>query len=158
MFVGGADGALHAFDASTGSQLWSAQRSPMLGGVSISGTSVFVGSQDHNVYAFALPSAPPPPPPASVAVTVNSPVAGEQWTKGERYNVNWSASGGVSRVDVSISRDGGATWVLLADDIDAAPGTHQVKAKKPRSDTVIMRVTDSSNAAVFGESGMFQIR
>lgn len=159
MFVGGADGALHAFDASTGSQLWSEPRNSMLGGVSISGASVFVGSLDHNVYAFALPSAPPPPPPpASPAVTVNSPVAGEQWSKGERYNVTWSVSGGVSRVDVSISHDGGATWVLLADDIDAAPGTLQVKAKKPKSDTVMMRVTDSSNAAVFGESGMFQIR
>jgi hypothetical protein len=42
--------------------------------------------------------------------------------------------------------------------MEAAPGTLQVKAKKPKSDTVIIRVTDSSNAAVFAESGMFQIR
>ena len=156
VFVGGADGALHAFDASTGSQLWSAPRNSMLGGVSISGTSVFVGSLDHNVYAFALPNTPPPPTPA--ALTVTSPSAGEQWTKGQRYNITWSATGGVSKVDLSISRDGGATWKLLADDMDAAPGTLQLKAKKPKSETVVVRVTDSSNAAVFGESGMFQIR
>ncbi len=91
-------------------------------------------------------------------MTVNTPTAGELWTKGQRYNVTWSATGGVSKVDVSISRDGGATWDLLADDMDAAPGTLQVKAKKPKSETAIIRVTDSSNAAVFGDSGMFQIR
>jgi hypothetical protein len=129
----------------------------MLGGVSISGASVFSGSLDHNVYAFALPNTSPPPP-ASATLTVSSPAAGEQWTKGQRYNITWSASGGVSRVDVSISRDGGATWELLADDTDAAMGTLQVKAKKPKSETVVVRVTDSSNGAVFGQSGMFFIR
>jgi len=155
VFVGGADGALHAFDASTGSQLWSAPRNQMMGGVSISGASVFVGSLDHNVYAFALPNTSPPP---SAALTVNSPTAGEKWTKGQRYNITWTANEGVSKVDVSISRDGGATWNLLADEMDAAAGTLKVKAKKPKSETVMIRVTDSSNAAVFGESGMFYIR
>lgn len=156
VFIGGADGALHAYDASTGTQLWAAQRSSMLGGVSISAASVFTGSLDHNIYAFALPDASPPP--ASAALSVTSPLAGEQWTKGQRYNIIWSASGGVSKVDVSISRDGGATWNLLASAIDAAPSLIQVKAKKPKSETVIIRVSDSSNAAVFGESGVFQIR
>jgi polyvinyl alcohol dehydrogenase (cytochrome) len=157
VFAGGVDGRLKAYDASTGTLIWNAQRAPILGGVSISAASVFAGSDDGNVYAFALPNTSPPPP-ASAAVTVNTPTAGELWTKGQRYNVTWSATGGVSKVDVSISRDGGATWDLLADDMDAAPGTLQVKAKKPKSETAIIRVTDSSNAAVFGDSGMFQIR
>jgi hypothetical protein len=76
--------------------------------------------------------------------------------RGQRSEVRQAAR--VSKVDVSIPRDGGATWQLLADDLDAALGTLQVKAKKPKSETVIIRVTDSSNAAVFGQSGMFNIR
>src|SRR5258706_12225568 len=86
-FVGCDGGALHAYDASTGTELWNAQRSSMLGGFSISTTSVIVGSLDRNVYAFALPSAPPPP--TAAAVSVNSPAAGDQWTKGEKYDVAW---------------------------------------------------------------------
>lgn len=155
VFAGAADGALHAFDASSGAQLWSAPRNSMLGGVSISGASVFVGSLDHNVYAFALPNNSPP---ASAALTVTSPTAGEEWIKGQRYNITWSAAGSVSKVDVSISRDGGTTWELWADHLDAVPNSVQIKAKKPKSQTAIIRVTDSSNAAVFGESGVFRIR
>lgn len=159
-FVGCDDGALHAYEASTGAELWNAQRSPMLGGVSISTTSVLVGSLDHNVYAFTLPTLPPPPPPppASAAVTVNSPAAGDQWTKGEKYNITWNASGQVSRVDVSISRDGGGSWEALATGLDASTGALEVKAKKPKSGAAVVRVTDSADSSIFGQSGMFSIR
>jgi polyvinyl alcohol dehydrogenase (cytochrome) len=160
VFIGGADGRLHAYDASTGVEIWNAQRNAMFGGVSISGTSVFVGSADRNVYAFTLPATgpPPPPPPPPAGITVSSPSPGEEWDKGNRYNITWTVNGSVSKVDVSISRDGGSTWDSLADDLDANAGTLQVKAKKPRSETVVVKVADSSNGSVFGESGMFYIR
>jgi outer membrane protein assembly factor BamB len=159
VFVGCDDGALHAYDASTGTELWNAQRSPMLGGVSISTTSVIVGSLDRNVYAFALPSAPPPPPPpAAAAVSVNLPTAGDQWTKGEKYDVSWSVSGPVSRVDVSISRDGGGSWEVLATGVDSSAGRLEVKAKKPKSSATIVRVTDTADTSIFGQSGMFSIK
>src|SRR5262249_11409711 len=67
VFVGGGDGNLRAYDASTGSLLWSARRAPMLGGVSISTDRVLVGSIDHSVYAFALPR------PAGPSLAVTSP-------------------------------------------------------------------------------------
>ena len=131
----------------------------MLGGVSISTTSVIVGSLDHNVYAFALASAPPPPPPpAAAAVSVNSPTAGDQWTKGEKYDVAWSVSGPVSRVDVSISRDGGGSWEVLATGVDSSAGRLEVKARKPKSSATIVRVTDTADTSIFGQSGMFSIR
>lgn len=157
VFVGCDDGSIYAYDVSTGAQLWHAQRSPMLGGVSISSTSVIIGSLDRNVYAFALPNSGPPPA-TSAAVTVNSPSAGVEWTKGEKYDVTWSVSGPVSRVDVSISRDGGDSWDVLATGLDASAGSFQVKAKKPKSSTVIVRVTDSANSAIFGQSEVFAIR
>lgn len=161
VFVGGADSKLHAYDVSTGSELWSALRNPMLGGVSISSSSVFVGSVDRNVYAFALPAAappPPPPPPTVATLTVSSPGAGDQWARGQKYAITWTASSSVSRVDVSISRDGGSTWELLDAGVDSTLGTVQVKAKKPQSDTAVVRVSNSSAPTVFGQSGMFSIR
>jgi hypothetical protein len=64
----------------------------------------------------------------------------------------------VSRVDVSISRDGGGSWEVLATGLDSSTGALEVKAKKPKSGTVVVRVTDSADSAVFGQSGMFSIR
>jgi outer membrane protein assembly factor BamB len=151
VFVGGGDGNLRAYDVSTGSLLWSARRAPMLGGVSISTDSVLVGSIDHAVYAFALPR------PAAPSLAVLSPAAGEQWLNGERYNITWNASL-VSKVDVSLSRDSGATWVLLAGGVDASVGSLQVKAKKPKSEAAVVRVADSSTPSMFSQSGMFYIR
>jgi polyvinyl alcohol dehydrogenase (cytochrome) len=158
VLIGGADGSLRAYDASTGAVLWSARKGPIYGGVSISQDHVFVGSVDRSVYAFALPSAAPPARPPAATVAVISPGAGEEWSKSQRYNITWTASASVSKVDVSLSRDGGTTWELLAGNTDGAPGALRVKAKKPASETVVVRVTDSSNPAVFGQSGMFSIR
>lgn len=158
VLIGGGDGNLRAYDASTGAVLWSARKGPMYGGVSISQDHVFVGSVDRSVYAFALPITAPPPSPPAATLAVSSPNVGEQWIMGQKYNVTWTASANVTKVDVSLSRDGGNTWDLVADDADAAAGAVQVKAKKPRSETVVLRVTDSSNPAVFGQSGMFHIR
>lgn len=156
VFMGGIDGTLHCFDASTGAELWNAARSTMLGGVSISSANVFVGSTDGNVYSFAIPNAPPPP--ASAAVRINSPSGGDQWTKGEKYEITWSVTGPVNRVDVSISRDGGSTWDVLATALDSSTGSLQVKAKKPKSNAVVIRVIDSADSTIYGESGMFSIR
>lgn len=162
VFIGGSDLRLHAYDASTGSEIWSAERNSMLGGVSISSSSVFVGSIDRNVYAFALPNAAPPPsgPPPTTAgtVTINSPTAGDNWTTGQKFSIIWNASASVTSVNVSISRDGGTSWQPVADGVDASLGIVMMKAKKPKSETALVRVTDSSNSSLFGQSGMFHIR
>jgi outer membrane protein assembly factor BamB len=155
VFIGGADGGLRAYDAQSGNQLWIAKRGPIYGGVSITQDRVFVGSVNNSVYSFALADIIPQPR-ASVALA--SPVAGDSWKKGKKFNITWAATGGVSRVDVSISRDGGISWTLLGDDIDASLGSLRVKAKKPKSVDVIVRVADSSNPAVSSESGVFAIR
>jgi hypothetical protein len=160
VFINATDGFLRAFDASTGALLWSAARGPMYGGVSISKDYVFTGSADGNVYAFALPGASPPPAPPTptISIALDAPVAGTEWKKGKKYDVQWSVTGDVSRVNVSISRDGGATWTTLAENLEASLGTIRVKAKKPRSDSVIVRVTDAANQNLFAESGIFRIR
>jgi outer membrane protein assembly factor BamB len=155
VFIGGTDGGLRAYNAETGALLWSAKRGSMFGGVSITSDRIFIGSADQSVYSFSL-NATNTQPRASIATT--SPVAGEEWKKGKKFNINWTASAGIGKVNVSISRDGGITWLLVADDIDVGRGAIKVKAKNPKSESVVVKVTDSANAAVFGQSGVFRIR
>ena len=156
VLIGGADGRIRAYDVNSGAELWSAQRAPMVGGVSISQDRVFIGANDNSVYAFAISRATPTTPEqASIAVT--SPASGAEVRKGKRFNVTWTYTG-VSRVDVSVSHDNGATWRVVGNDVDAGLGVLSVKAKKPKSESVIVQVSDSSNPSVFGRSGTFRIR
>ncbi|MFP5264405.1 MAG: PQQ-binding-like beta-propeller repeat protein [Blastocatellia bacterium] len=155
VFIGGSDGSLRVYDAETGAALWSAKRGPMFGGVSITSDRVFIGSADRYVYSFSLSSDAAQP---GASITTTSPVAGEEWKKGNKFDIRWAAGAGVNKVDVTISRDGGMTWALVAAGVDAGLGSIRVKAKKPKSEEAIVRVTDSANAAVFGQSGAFRIR
>lgn len=155
VFISGSDGGVRAYNAETGALVWSAKRGPMLGGVSISSDRIFIGSADKSVYSFAL-NATAPQPRASIMTT--SPVAGEEWKKRKKYDITWTAGEAIGKVDVSISRDGGTTWTLVAGNIDARAGSVRVKAKKPRTESAIVQVTDSANQTVFGQSGVFRIR
>lgn len=155
VFIGGADGVLRAYDAESGAPLWSAQRGAMWGGVSVTSDRVFVGSNDRSVYSFQLNASTPQP---RASITVTAPAAGEMWRKKQNYNVTWSITGGITRVDIALSRDGGTTWEPLAAGIDASTGSFNVKARKPKSTNVIMRVSDASNSSVFSLSGTFRIR
>jgi polyvinyl alcohol dehydrogenase (cytochrome) len=155
VFIGGSDGGLRAYNAETGALLWSAKRGPMFGGVSITSDRVFIGSADQSVYSFSLDAINTQP---RASITTTSPASGDEWKKGKKFDIKWTAGAGIGKVDVHISRDGGITWSQVADDIDAGVGSVRVKAKNPKSESAIVKVTDSANAAVFGQSGVFRIR
>lgn len=155
VFIGGGDGLLRAYDAETGATLWSAQRGTIWGGVSVTSDRVFVGSNDGAVYSFQLNAITPQPRPA---INVTAPAGGTEWRKKQRYDITWTVTGGITRVDIAVSRDGGATWTVLATGVDASAGTFNWKVKKPKSASVIVRVSNSNEASVFGLSGTFAIR
>ncbi|HJQ24702.1 MAG TPA: PQQ-binding-like beta-propeller repeat protein [Blastocatellia bacterium] len=155
VFSGGADGVLRAYDAETGATVWSAQRGPMWGGVSVTADRVFVGSNDRSVYSFQL-NAITPEPRATISVT--SPADGDLWRKNQDYNVTWSITGSINRVDVALSRDGGTTWTPLAANVDASAGSLTVTARKPKSRQVVVRVSASNDSSVVGLSGTFRIK
>jgi polyvinyl alcohol dehydrogenase (cytochrome) len=155
VFSGGGDGLLRAYDAETGATVWSAQRGAMWGGVSVTADRVYVGSNDRSVYSFQL-NAITPQPRATIAVT--SPANGDLWRKNQNYNVTWSITGSVSRVDVALSRDGGTTWTPLATNVDASAGSLNVTASKPKSRQVVVRVSASSDTTTLGLSGTFRIK
>lgn len=155
VFIGVADGTVRAFDAQTGNQLWSsASHGRIFGGVSITQDRVFTGSLDQSVYSFGLNGIIPQP---RASINITTPAAGDQVKKGKKFNITWTVSGNVSRVDVSISHDGGNTFTPLAESVSAGTGTLRVKAKKPKSETVVVRVTDSSDSSVSDQSGTFRI-
>lgn len=154
VFIAVLDGTVRAYDAQSGNQLWSATRSAFYGGISITQDRIFVGSANGSVYSFGLAGVIPQP---RASISISSPISGFQVKKGKKLNITWTVNGDVSRVDVSISRDGGINWTLLADDINANTGTLRVKAKKPKSETVMVRVADSSNPAVSDQTGAFRI-
>jgi len=158
VFIGGVDGTVRAYDVDDGRLLWSVKRGTIYGGVAIAGDRIYVGSTDNSVYAFALNTTRPNDPPPQPGITITSPVAADEWSKGSKYDIRWSVVGGVTSVDVSISRDGGNTFKPLAEDVDASLGSIRVKAKKPRSDSVVVQVTDSSNPSISARSGVFRIR
>jgi polyvinyl alcohol dehydrogenase (cytochrome) len=154
VFIGGSDGTVRAYDAQNGNQLWSVNRGRINAGISITQDRIFVGSVNGSVYSFGLAGIIPQP---RASINVTSPVAGDQVKKGKKFNITWTVSGNVSRVDVSISRDGGNTFTSLAENIAASAGTIRVKAKKPKSETVVVRVADSSDSSVSDQTGVFRI-
>jgi hypothetical protein len=157
VFIGGGDGGLRAYNAETGALLWSAQRGPMFGGVSITSDRVFVGSFDGAVYSFQLNAITPQPQPRAT-LTVTAPAAGDVWRKKQNYNVTWSVTGAITQVDIALSRDGGTTWEPLAAGIAAGSGSVNVKANKPKSSNVVVRVSNSTEASIFGLSGTLRIK
>lgn len=152
VFIGGGDGTLRAYNAETGATLWNVRRGAIKGGVSVTFDRVFVGSNDRSIYSFQLFAAP------QTSITVTSPTEGATWIKGSRYNITWSITGSITRVDINLSRDGGATWTPLATGVDASLGSFNVKAKKPKSTSAIVRVSDAGSSGVSGQSGTFTIR
>ena len=91
-------------------------------------------------------------------IAVASPATDEVWTVKQKKEIRWTAAGGgISKVNISISRDGGQTWTTLENNVDADLGVLKWKVTKPRSDFVIIRITDSRNPGLFGRSGQFRI-
>jgi polyvinyl alcohol dehydrogenase (cytochrome) len=156
-FIGGGDDRLRAYDAETGVLLWSAQRGTMWGGVSVTSDRVFIGSNDGSIYSFQLNAATPQPQPRA-SISVTAPTGGERLRKFEEYNVRWTVSGSIARVDIALSRDNGATWTTLAAGVNAGNGSFTLMPGKPKTTTGIVRVSNSDDASIFGVSGTFRIK
>ncbi|HKP13405.1 MAG TPA: PQQ-binding-like beta-propeller repeat protein, partial [Blastocatellia bacterium] len=143
VFIGGGDDRLRAYDAETGALLWSAQRGQIWGGVSVTSDRVFIGTNDRSIYSFQLNAITPQP---RNSISVIAPTGGERLRKLESYSIRWSVTGSVARVDIALSRDGGATWAALATGVDAGTGSFSFTPGKPKSTTALVRVSNSADA------------
>jgi len=92
------------------------------------------------------------------SITVTAPGPADRWRHGSDYTVAWTATAGVSNVDIRVSHDGGQTWIIEASGVKASLGTARIKASKPKTDIAVAQVADSSDPTIFGQSGEFKIK
>jgi outer membrane protein assembly factor BamB len=90
LLIAGVGSNVMVFNAATGATLFSyATGGPIYSPASVSGGKIFIGSQDHNVYAFGLGNSNPPP---SNTLRVNAGGSAYTDTSGNA----WSADAGFS--------------------------------------------------------------
>jgi hypothetical protein len=92
------------------------------------------------------------------SVTVTSPAAGESWAIGTARTISWSSSNlpAGDTVRVELSRDGGASWTVLASSAPAS-GSQAWTATAPATTAAIIRVSSNGALPVAGASGPFSI-
>lgn len=91
------------------------------------------------------------------AILVTSPAGGEQLAVGQAFTINWS-SGGVTEVDIELSRDAGGSWEPVAQAVAAADGSYPWTVTGPAAAECAVRLSDSADAEPMGRSaGTFAI-
>ncbi|MEZ4386717.1 MAG: C25 family cysteine peptidase [Candidatus Krumholzibacteriia bacterium] len=81
-----------------------------------------------------------------------SPDGGEAWSLGEVRAFTWEHSPDVAAISLDLSRDGGATWEVIATDVPAATGAFDWLVGGPVSGLVRARITSLANPLVTDSS------
>jgi len=76
-----------------------------------------------------------------------SPNGGEEWEVGSEQKIAWE-SRNVSKVNLSISFNGGQTWMSIATGVDASPGAYAWTLPTNASDQCRVRISDASGSGV----------
>ncbi len=90
------------------------------------------------------------------AMTVNSPTEGTNWEVGSNQTISWISSGISSQIDIEISRDNGITWQFLKGAIED-DGSETWQVEMPRSDDCLLKITDTQDDDLKGQSRKFSI-
>lgn len=99
------------------------------------------------------PSPPPPPPPPATggkSVTITAPALATTWYLGSMHNITWTSAGGVATFNIAYNCDTQG-WTNLASNVSATT-LYQWTVFGTPGTTCIVRVSDSSDAGVFGLS------
>jgi hypothetical protein len=95
---------------------------------------------------------------ATPSITVTAPNTNVNWPIGANRNVTWSHNlGTAERVNIDVSRDGGATWTPIAVDVlnsANATGTFSWTVTGPATMTARIRVTWARNGAATDASNV----
>jgi hypothetical protein len=84
-------------------------------------------------------------PPASITVSV--PNGGEVWRFGTTRTIQWTSTGVTGNVNIQISRDGGASYTVIATNV-LNGGAFQWTVTKPATTQALIRVVSVSQPAV----------
>ncbi|MDP2766131.1 MAG: hypothetical protein Q8O41_01575, partial [Candidatus Methanoperedens sp.] len=77
------------------------------------------------------------------------------WYKGEAQNINWTANGAVTTVDIDYSTNGGTGWTnIITGEAGHTAGsnTKAITIPDENSENCLVKVTDSAHASVFNAS------
>ncbi|RKY38312.1 MAG: hypothetical protein DRP72_02010, partial [Candidatus Omnitrophota bacterium] len=87
------------------------------------------------------------------SLDLTSPDGGETWVVGFQYPITWTKNGSISFVKLEYSTDSGVTYPnTIAGSVDASLGTYTWTIPDDISDTVRVKITDTSDSTVFDTS------
>ncbi|MCE5252019.1 T9SS type A sorting domain-containing protein, partial [bacterium] len=89
-------------------------------------------------------------------ISVTSPSAGQTWSSGAQYEINWKFEG-ISKIKIELSTDGGNTWQEIAASVSASDGYYVWKVPEAESADCLIRLSDTSNSALSAQSDLFTI-
>jgi hypothetical protein len=89
--------------------------------------------------------------PSGSYIFVASPVGGEVWASGMTHRIVWQ-SVGIQTVRIEFSIDGGSSWTMLVDGIDASAGGYDWTPVGIDSNKCLVRVTSTAYSSKQGSS------
>ena len=93
---------------------------------------------------------------ANLEITVTAPTDGQAVAIGASFDIDWTTTRDLSAVDIHLSRDGGETWQLVAEEA-AAAGPFATVMTGPCSEQGVVRVTAADGSAAGTSDGDFVI-
>lgn len=90
-------------------------------------------------------------------LTLTAPTGGEALTKGEVYNITWSATN-VQEVRLELATMNIGNFQVIADNIDATQGSYSWTVPGPPTITAWVRVVDANDNQLADTSGSFEIQ
>ena len=92
----------------------------------------------------------------SKSITMSQPTGSDNWLVDSTQTIAWSYTGSISNVNIRLSRNGGSSWDTLISNI-ANTGFYEWTVTEPTTSSAVIRVVDSSDSGVYGDSGTFTI-
>ncbi len=80
-----------------------------------------------------------------------SPNGGEYLEGGGTHNITW-ASLDITNLDIEFSSDNGSSWIVVAEDVDAANQSYTFTVPDINSSDCLIKLTDSDNSSLFDVS------
>jgi hypothetical protein len=91
-------------------------------------------------------------------ITVTAPNGGESWPYGNAHQITWE-SDGVNTVLIEYSVDGGLSWNLIAQNLNATPENYTWRPLSVESLLCLVRVTDQEKTGISDVSdGVFAVK
>ena len=168
IYFGSWDGYIYALSVD-GSLLWKVQTGNEIrtsGTITDSGI-LLIGSRDTNLYAIdtvttsGIADSPWPKfqhdlrntgslqeeAPIVKSLTLINPNGGEELSTGKIYTMTWSSEN-IGTLKIEFSDNGGSSWDVITDNIDASSGSYTWIIPETESDHCYIRISDTADAPI----------